>query len=81
MLHEFGRGPWADAQGPVRIRFAVIKLAGGDTQRLAEAIELAETDWRDLLMAVEFGDPDAHWAWAASLVGDSGGGKPTMGAT
>ena len=48
-----------------RIRFAVLKL---DTEKKVDfesAIELAQTDWRDLLMSAGFGeDLEAHKAWA-----------------
>jgi hypothetical protein len=38
-----------------RVRFAVLKLSGGDLEKLRKAIKLAQTDWRDLLMAAGFG--------------------------
>ena len=47
-----------------RIRFAALKLSGGDLPRLRQAIQLAKTDWRDLLVAAEFGnDVRAHETW------------------
>jgi hypothetical protein len=47
-----------------RIRFAALKLGGGDLPLLRDAIELAKTDWRDLLVAAEFGDDtQAHECW------------------
>jgi len=47
-----------------RIRFAVLKLSDGDIGKLQAAIEGAEVDWRDTLMAAGFGsDLVAHLAW------------------
>lgn len=48
-----------------RMRFAVLRLAKDGTMTLESAIDLAKTDWRDLLMAAQFGnDLDAHKTWA-----------------
>jgi hypothetical protein len=47
-----------------RIRLAAIKSSGGDFTKLKQAVSLANTDWRDLLMAVGFGhDIEAHNKW------------------
>jgi hypothetical protein len=47
-----------------RIRFAVLKLSEGRIEKLVQAIELAQTDWRDVLMAAGFGeDVEAHNKW------------------
>jgi hypothetical protein len=47
-----------------RIRFAALKLSGGDINKLREAIELANQDWRDLLVSAGFGsDTTAHKRW------------------
>jgi hypothetical protein len=47
-----------------RIRFAALRVSGGKIARLQEAIRLAQTDWRDLLVAAGFADdPHAHRAW------------------
>lgn len=40
------------SDGRDRVHMAMLRYAGGDEKRLAEAVEMAETDWRDLLMAV-----------------------------
>ena len=48
-----------------RIRFAVLKLDIEKKVDLESAIELAQTDWRDLLMSAGFGeDIEAHKVWA-----------------
>jgi hypothetical protein len=53
-----------DRVGLERIRFAALKLSGGDLVRLKQAIELAKLDWRDLLAASDFADnPYAHTRW------------------
>jgi hypothetical protein len=47
-----------------RFRFAALKLCQGDLPRLYEAIQLAQQDWRDLLVAAEFAnDIQAHLKW------------------
>lgn len=38
-----------------RIRHAALKLSRGNCFRLREAVRLAKTDWRDLLVAAEGG--------------------------
>jgi hypothetical protein len=50
--------------GLERVRFAALKLSEGDLEKLREAVRLAQTDWRDLLMAADFGhDVNAHQRW------------------
>src|SRR4051794_11600613 len=59
--------PWYEDATPAsleRVRFAALKLSEGDIPKLQDAILLAQTDWRDLLMAADFGfDVTAHSAW------------------
>lgn len=51
-----------------RIRFAVLKLGNEKQGGLDAAIDLANTDWRDLLMAAGFGkDLNAHEEWYQSI--------------
>jgi hypothetical protein len=53
-----------DAIALERVRFAALKLSGGDLGELTAAIRLAKEDWRDLLMVSGFGhDPRAHKTW------------------
>ena len=53
-----------DPSGFDRIRLAVLKLSGGDLERLTREIEGAHFDWRDTLMAAGFGeDIHAHLRW------------------
>jgi len=48
-----------------RVRLAALKCSGGDLARLKMAVELAKTDWRDLLLEAGFGeDIEAHEKWA-----------------
>ena len=47
-----------------RIRCAALKVSRGSMGKLIEAIDLAQTDWRDLLMAADFADPDDHLNWS-----------------
>ncbi len=46
-----------------RIRFAVLKLSEGRVAELEQQIALAAIDWRDTLVAAEFGDLTAHKFW------------------
>ncbi len=47
-----------------RILIAALKLSGGDLERLVDALVLAETDWRDLLVVAGFAyDTGAHLKW------------------
>ena len=53
-----------DADALDRFRFAALKLSSGNLERLHEAIDLAKTDWRDLLIYAGFADSvDAHRQW------------------
>lgn len=52
-----------------RIRFAVLKLASEGAMSVDAAINLANTDWRDLLVSAGFGeDLNAHEKWYRSVV-------------
>jgi hypothetical protein len=71
---ECGNGiPFCETSGPEeleRIRFAVLKLSKGDTCEPDRAIELANCDWRDLLMEAGFSrDLDAHTTWHDEITG------------
>jgi hypothetical protein len=47
-----------------RIRFAALKLRAGNIDKLKDTIKLAQTDWRDLLVAAGFAeDATAHKRW------------------
>jgi hypothetical protein len=46
-----------------RIRAAIVLLADGDLSHFREAVELAKTDWRDLLVAAGL----AHADWPLRL--------------
>jgi hypothetical protein len=59
-----------DAVGLERVRFAALKLSQGDMQLLRKSVELGTTDWRDLLMAADFGHSTAaHREWYRELAG------------
>lgn len=56
--------PDADERGLERIRFAALKLSWGDLGELRRAVQLAEVDWRDVLVAAGFAhDPRTHESW------------------
>lgn len=47
-----------------RIRYAALRLSDGTIEGLHQAVDLAKTDWRDLLMAAGSGeDIHAHNRW------------------
>jgi hypothetical protein len=53
-----------DATAMDRFRFAALKLSCGNLDRLRDAVRLAKTDWRDLLVAAGFAERiDAHASW------------------
>jgi hypothetical protein len=52
-----------DAVATERNRFAALKLSRGDLVELRQAIDLAKTDWRDLLVAANFQTLDSHESW------------------
>jgi hypothetical protein len=57
-------GTNATPQSLERVRFAALKLSQGDLTQLRRAVELANLDWRDLLVAADFAqDPGAHLKW------------------
>ena len=54
----------SDATSLERIRFAALKVSGGRLAELYSAVDLANVDWRDLLVAADFAqDVEAHKAW------------------
>ncbi len=61
-----------DEYGLERVRFAILKLSGGDLSRLRSAVEHAKVDWRDVLMWAGFGHSvTAHKEWARLTKGAS----------
>ena len=53
-----------DKFGLERVRFAVLKLSSGNLEKLRREVEEAKKDWRDTLMAADFGhDVKAHENW------------------
>jgi hypothetical protein len=50
-------------QGIDRFLLAMIRLSGGQLDRLGAAISLFRRDWRDLLCAAGFEEVAAHLAW------------------
>lgn len=54
----------ADERGLERIRFAVLKLSNGDLTELRRAVQMAQVDWRDVLVAAGFGHSvRVHESW------------------
>ena len=68
---ECGAGlPLIDSQGAEgieRIRCAVLKISEGSLEKLHAAVQLANTDWRDVLVAAGFANSAlAHLSWLES---------------
>ena len=68
LVHECGTDlPYCedtDAAGMERIRFAALKVSGGDLAKLSAAVEMGKADWRDLLVEAGFADdPQEHERW------------------
>ena len=51
-LEEYGRESWHNDID--RVRVALLKLAGGDLARLRLHLDVAKTDFRDVLAAAEY---------------------------
>jgi hypothetical protein len=59
----------ATAEGIERIRFSVLKISEGDLDKLYDAIDLAQIDWRDVLMEAGFdNDTKEHERWYRTLI-------------
>lgn len=77
---DFGMTTWDDYQLD-RLRFAVLKMSGGDLAALRHWIGIAEggdqLDWRDVLCRADFGGRvDAHAAWLADGSNEWPGADP-----
>jgi hypothetical protein len=73
-LEALSLEPWAiddDAAGRERIQVAILQLADGDASRIADGINLARIDWRDLLVAAGLGFDDWRERVAAYLEVDA----------
>jgi hypothetical protein len=46
-----------------RLQFAALEVSDGKLAVLEHALRLAKRDFRDLLMAADFGEVDAHLKW------------------
>lgn len=58
----------AEAPELERIHFAALKVSQGDFSKLVQAVELAQVDWRDLLVAAGFDRLVAHTKWIPEKV-------------
>ena len=53
-----------------RIRFAVLKLSAGNIDELRRHVEVAKTDWRDVLVAAGFAESlTEHLEWHPTYPG------------
>ena len=65
---ECGSGlPLIEKQGAIgreRVQCAALKLSEGSMEKLRTAVRVAQSDWRDVLVAAGFGnDVMAHRVW------------------
>ena len=51
-LEEYGKESWHNEV--IRVRAAILKMADGDLERLRVDLEVAKTDYRDVLAAAEY---------------------------
>ena len=69
--------PFCDNASPEemeRIRFAILKMTVSSPLNLAVGIQMAQSDWRDLLMNVGFGDDTSrHLDWYAEQTAETAG--------
>ncbi len=68
LLEDCGAAlPYTDNESPeffARVQCAALKLSEGRLEKLYDAVALAQTDWRDLLVSAGFAeDPLAHKNW------------------
>jgi hypothetical protein len=64
LVEECGENiPAWHSAGIDRLRCATLKLSHGELPKLRSAIDLAKRDFRDVLMAAEFGDPESYRTW------------------
>jgi hypothetical protein len=72
LINECGSNlPHINEKSPLieRIRFAAIKISNGKKKELIKAIELAKTDWRDLLVSAGFEhDINEYNIWADTIL-------------
>jgi hypothetical protein len=69
LLGAIDLGPDRRPEGDERIYAAILKIADRDVDRLLEAIDLAEADWRDVLVGAGFENDDWRLRVAAWLEG------------
>lgn len=55
-------------EGLGHIQLAILKLSNGEVDKFLVAAELAQLDWRDVLMAAGFGnDLEVRLSWAKEI--------------
>jgi len=63
--------PFADSlgiEGIERVRCAALKISAGSMNKLENAVKLAKTDWRDVLVAAGFAnDLYSHRLWLKEI--------------
>ncbi len=52
-LHSYGKQDWNQPGSP-RVRLAILKLAGGDLDRLSKCTDAAIEDFRDIVSQAEY---------------------------
>ena len=52
LLNEYGTESYET--GRTRVQLAILKLSGGDRERLPDLVKMAKADWRDVLAYAEY---------------------------
>jgi hypothetical protein len=63
MLDSYGAEEWQRRSGTARVQLAILKLSGGDVNRLRELVKKACIDFRDVVAPAEY-----PGFWAIGLV-------------
>lgn len=52
LLNEYGTESYET--GRARVQLGILKLSGGDRERLPDLVKMAKVDWRDILAYAEY---------------------------
>ena len=52
LLNEYGAESYET--GRTRVQLGILKLSGGDRERLPDLVKMAKADWRDILAYAEY---------------------------
>ena len=58
ILDGYGSRPWHNERE--RVHLAILRLSAGDEEKLRRYVAMADTDYRDVLVAAEYPPPSAE---------------------